>query len=150
MIVHATAIARRVERDWRAALLFGESGAGKSDLALRALGAGWRLVSDDYSVVWASSGRLWARAPDAIADQIEARGLGILNLPRLGMSPQVVVAVHCETGPIERMPDPAAMDLEGIDLNCIRLHALEASALFKLDRVVSTRADLDGDTGLGA
>jgi serine kinase of HPr protein (carbohydrate metabolism regulator) len=146
MIVHATAIARRVERDWRAALLFGKSGSGKSDLALRAISEGWRLVSDDYSVVWASGGRLWARAPDTIADQIEARGIGVFTLPRLDLAPPVAVAVHCETGPIERMPDPEAMNLEGIDLSCIRLHALEASALFKLDRVVSTR----GEDGFGA
>ena len=61
MSVHATCIARRLGRGWAGVLLFGPSGAGKSDLALRALERGWRLVSDDYSTVWASGGGLYAR-----------------------------------------------------------------------------------------
>ena len=32
-VIHATSIARRLERGWLAVLLFGESGSGKSDLA---------------------------------------------------------------------------------------------------------------------
>ena len=43
-------------RGWRAALISGPPGAGKSDLALRLLGRGWRLVSDDYAHVTASGG----------------------------------------------------------------------------------------------
>lgn len=139
MIVHATAVARRIDRGWRAALLFGESGSGKSDLALRALEHGWRLVADDYSVVWASDGRLFVRAPDPITHRIEARGLGIMPEPALCFA-EAWIAVRCETGPVERMPEPDEMALAGRSLPAFTLSALETSALAKLDRALSTRA----------
>lgn len=137
-IVHAGAVAKWVKADgWRAALIFGPSGAGKSDLALRALQAGWRLVSDDYSMIWASGGELWTRAPDTIADRIEARGLGIEMEPALGFS-RACLAVVCDSE-IERLPGPETMELEGVLMPCIHLNPLEASALTKVDRALSTR-----------
>lgn len=136
-VVHATAIARRVERDWLAVLLFGESGSGKSDLALRALDAGWRLISDDYTVVWPSAGTLWARAPEAIADQLEARGLGLVYAPRLCVA-KIALAATCQSEPLERLPESEVMALEGLELPAVRLHALETSALAKLHRALPT------------
>ncbi|HEY3813351.1 MAG TPA: HPr kinase/phosphatase C-terminal domain-containing protein [Caulobacteraceae bacterium] len=138
MIVHATCVARRVERDWLAVLLFGESGSGKSDLALRALDAGWRLISDDYTVVWPSAGALWARAPDAIADRLEARGLGLLYAPRLCVA-KVALAATCQAEPLERLPEDEVMALEGLELPAVRLHALQTSALAKLHYALATR-----------
>jgi serine kinase of HPr protein (carbohydrate metabolism regulator) len=139
-VVHAGAVARYCDGGWRAALIFGPSGAGKSDLALRALQAGWRLVSDDYSCVWASGGWLWARAPEAIADRIEARGLGIEIEPALQYARACLVVV-CDNIEVERMPGPESMTLEGIDLPCIHLNPLESSALIKVDRALSTRRE---------
>ena len=138
MIVHATSIARRVERGWLAVLLFGESGSGKSDLALRALDAGWRLISDDYTVIWPSGDRLWARAPDAIAGRLEARGLGLLYAPRLCVA-KIALAATCQSEPFERMPEPEVMTLEGLELPAVRLHALETSALAKLHHALATQ-----------
>jgi serine kinase of HPr protein (carbohydrate metabolism regulator) len=138
MIVHATAIARWRNGLWRAALLFGPSGSGKSDLALRALEAGWRLVADDYAVVWRSGEGLWAQAPETIADRIEARGLGVLPEPALGVA-QAVLAVKCEVGEVERLPEPEVVHLADVALPCVRLRALDASALAKLERALSTR-----------
>lgn len=139
LIVHAGAVARWVNRSgWRAALIFGPSGAGKSDLALRALQAGWRLVSDDYSMVWDSDGELWVRAPDTIVDRIEARGLGIEMEPALNVA-RATLAVVCDGAEIERLPSPETMELQGVALPCIHLNPLEASALTKVDRALSTR-----------
>ena len=140
MIVHAGAVARWSDGCWRAALFFGPSGAGKSDLALRALQAGWRLVSDDYSLVWASGGALWAKAPEAIAGRIEARGLGIEIEPALRFG-RACLAVVCDSAEVERMPTPESMALEGLDLPCIHLNPLEASALIKVERALSTRRE---------
>ena len=100
-VIHATSIARRLQRGWLAVLLFGESGSGKSDLALRALDAGWRLISDDYTVVWPSGGKLWAQAPETIADRLEARGLGILYAPRLCVA-KVALAATSNACPSRR------------------------------------------------
>ena len=145
MIVHATSVAKRQDGGWRAALLFGESGSGKSDLALRALEAGWRLVSDDYTVVWSSGGAVFAKAPEAIQDLVEARGLGLVAADRLPFA-QVRLAATCEPGEIERLPEPESLELSGLSLPHLRLHALEASALFKLNRALSTRP-LGGGAG---
>jgi serine kinase of HPr protein (carbohydrate metabolism regulator) len=126
------------ERHWRAVLLFGESGSGKSDLALRSLDAGWRLISDDYTVVWASAGRLWARAPDSIADRLEARGLGLLYAPRLTVA-EIALQVTCQAGELERLPEAEVATLEGVELPAIKLHALETSALAKLHHALVRR-----------
>ena len=145
MIVHATAVARRIEKGWRAALLFGPSGAGKSDLALRALDNGWRLVADDYALVWLSGGRLYVRAPDRISDRIEARGLGLMPEPTLALA-EAAIAVRCVAGVVERLPDPETMAIAGVSLPAFSLLALQTSALAKVDRALSTRA-LGGETG---
>ena len=54
--IHATAVARHTPAGWRGALIQGPSGVGKSDLALRLIGQGWRLIADDWTHLWASSG----------------------------------------------------------------------------------------------
>ena len=77
MILHASLVALRLSGVWRGALIEGASGAGKSDLALRALGEGFALAADDRVVVFASGGRLYGRSPAPLAGMIEARGVGI-------------------------------------------------------------------------
>ena len=57
--LHGTVAARWTPGvGWRAVLITGEPGAGKSDLALRLIGRGWRLVGDDYVHLFASGGAL--------------------------------------------------------------------------------------------
>jgi serine kinase of HPr protein (carbohydrate metabolism regulator) len=139
MIAHAGLVAARAAGRWRGVLIEGAAGAGKSDLALRALDAGWRLISDDYTVIWPSAGTLWARAPDAIADRLEARGLGLLHAPRLCVAKVALVAT-CQAAELDRLPEDEVMTLEGLGLPAVRLHALETSALAKLHHALATRS----------
>jgi serine kinase of HPr protein (carbohydrate metabolism regulator) len=62
-------------------LLLGESGRGKSDLALRLIERGAKLVADDRVEIFTLDNRLCARAPKSLAGLIEVRGLGIVALP---------------------------------------------------------------------
>src|SRR2546423_3465696 len=62
-------------------LLLGESGSGKSDLALRLIAMGATLVADDRCELFFNGGAVCARAPPAIAGPIEIRGVGIVTLP---------------------------------------------------------------------
>jgi serine kinase of HPr protein (carbohydrate metabolism regulator) len=62
-------------------LLLGESGSGKSDLALRLIERGAVLVADDRVELWVRAGRLFGRAPANLAGLLEVRGAGILRLP---------------------------------------------------------------------
>lgn len=62
-------------------LLLGKSGAGKSDLALRLIDGGAKLVADDRTILFVKDGALHAKAPDAIRGLLEIRGVGIVELP---------------------------------------------------------------------
>src|SRR5690242_15333380 len=99
-VVHATAVAI----DGRAVLLGGPSGSGKSDLALRLIDAGARLVADDQSELSRRGDVLVVRAPATIFGLIEARGLGILRLDALGEASVALIAELVPADRIERMP----------------------------------------------
>ena len=113
--VHATAIARHGREGWRGVLLTGPSGSGKSDLALRLIERGWRLVADDYCEVWASDGVVWATAPARIAGLLEARGLGVIPCVPLPIA-RIVLIAACSQAPVERLPEPATEIVAGIAL----------------------------------
>ena len=123
----------RIRGGWRGALVRGASGAGKSDLALRALSYGFRLVADDRVAVWRSGGRVWGRAPDPLRGLCEARGQAICALPALGFAAVDLVAelVAPETA-LDRLPEPETATLEGTPLPLVRLHGREASAPARL------------------
>jgi len=126
--VHATTVAIRHAGEWKAVMILGPSGAGKSDLALRLIGLGWRLVSDDYTHVWASGGALRAAAPTAIAGQIEARGVGIVSF-RTRLVARLVLAVACVPEAVERLPEPQTRRFAGMDLPLLALDPRPPSAV---------------------
>ena len=133
MILHAGLMATHVAGAWRGVLIEGASGAGKSDLALRLLDQGFRLVADDRVLVWACGGVLYGRAPGSLANLIEVRGLGICSEPALPFS-RIVMAARCK--PAERLPDPAFSDYVGLSIPAVSIHPLEASAPAKLRRAL--------------
>ncbi len=136
-IRHAGLVARRIGGRWLGALIEGPSGSGKSDLALRCLDAGLRLVADDRTVVFVSQGRLFGRAPDALAGLIEHRGLGVLPHPAIRLA-QIGLIVRCEAAPetVERLPDPAVQSVLGVPAPLLRLWPFEGSAPAKLSRAL--------------
>lgn len=77
VIVHASCVAIGAQ----GVLLLGDSGSGKSDLALRLIHEGARLVADDRTVITVKGNKLQGAAPTTIAGMIEVRGLGIIALP---------------------------------------------------------------------
>ena len=131
IFVHATAIAI----DRAGVLLLGASGSGKSDLALRLIDAGARLIADDQVILSRVGEKLIANAPTTLAGRIEARGIGILTLDggRLWRKMPIVMAVDLvEPDRIERLPENATRDFLGIAVKLIRLTPFEASAVAKL------------------
>jgi HPr kinase/phosphorylase len=99
--IHASCVAIK----GKGVLILGESGAGKSDLALRLMDDGARLVADDRTELMIERGRLYARAPKSIAGLIEVRGLGIVAQP-FARKAVVALVVKLDAAP-ERMPKPA-------------------------------------------
>ena len=135
LLLHATAAAVRTGGDWVAALIRGPSGSGKSDLALRLMERGWRLVADDYVQVWADQGRLWCAAPQTLPEAIEARGVGLISQPLLRQA-RVGAWVELEAEP-ERLPEASLHQLCGVPLPRLTLTGVEASAPYKLMRVIT-------------
>jgi serine kinase of HPr protein (carbohydrate metabolism regulator) len=151
MILHAGLVALRLGGLWRGALILGASGAGKSDLALRAIDAGLRLVADDRVVAWTSGGRLYGRAPDPLGCLIEARGQGVGPEPAVAFA-EIALAVRCvaEGEPVERMPEPEVETVAGMDVPLTRLDPREASAPAKLRRALSSLGGGPQQAYLGA
>ena len=135
--LHATAVARwGPGTGWRAILITGPPGAGKSDLALRLIGRGWRLVADDYVHVFASGETLYVTAPETIRGRMEARGVGVIcacvrDVVRL------VLAVDLVESDPERLPAAETRSLAGRSVPLLRLAGFEASAVEKVAATIA-------------
>jgi serine kinase of HPr protein (carbohydrate metabolism regulator) len=137
MIRHAGLIARRIGGLWRGALIEGPSGVGKSDLALRAVESGFRLVADDRVSVFVSGGRLHGVAPAPLKGLLEIRGLGVVSQPAIAAS-EVSLVVRCIDAPsgVERLPDPRFETLLGVRVPVFDLWPLEPAAPVKIRRML--------------
>lgn len=122
---HATCVAV----NGKGILITGPSGSGKSDLALRLLAEGARLIADDQVEVTAESAVLIARAPAAIKGLIEARYIGLLKAPT---TDSAVLQLVLEPGTPERLPEAQTHHLLGVELPLLVLPYLEASTPAKI------------------
>ena len=127
-LVHGTAVAI----EGRAVLLRGPSGSGKSDLALRLIDAGARLVADDQTELARVGERILVRPPATIVGLIEVRGIGILRLDPLMEAPLAMLADLVQPETVERLPMPRLEPVLGLDLPLIALAPFEVSAQAKL------------------
>ena len=134
MILHAGCVTRPRGGDSTGVLIMGPSGSGKSDLMLRLVSRGWRLVADDRAHVWASGGRLYARAPDPVAGLIEVRGLDVARLARREVTPvRLLVVCIAPEEPLDRIPERRSERFDGLEVERLEVRALEASAPLKVE-----------------
>ena len=128
-VLHATTVAI----DGRAVLIEGPSGSGKSDLALRLIDRGARLVADDCTLVLRTpaGAALVARSPGAFEGRIEVRGIGIAALPHVDEAP-VALLVRLDPEP-PRLPERRRRMIAGIEVRVIVLDPRPASAPIKVE-----------------
>ena len=110
MRLHASCAARPGPDGYDAVLLLGPPGAGKSDLLLRLIGAGFILVADDQVLV--ENGL--ASAPATLSGLLEVRGLGIFRLPCLA-SAALRLVIGLGLSP-ERLPEPGSHGPTGLPM----------------------------------
>jgi len=130
--VHGTC----VEVDGLGVLFRGSAGSGKSDLALRLIDDGARLIADDYTELSLEKTTLMARAPEAIRDLLEVRGVGVL---KIGSALQVELGVVIDlvtSEQVERLPEDESIDLLGVRVAHFNLAPLEASSPAKVRLIV--------------
>ncbi|MFQ5971487.1 MAG: HPr kinase/phosphorylase [Alphaproteobacteria bacterium] len=135
-LVHATS----VDLEGHGVLLRGAPSSGKSDLALRLIDGGARLVSDDQTRLRREGRRLIMSAPEAIAGRLEVRGLGIVRVPAATDVPLVLVVDLASAEQVERSPEPAVCRFLDVEVPCLALAPFEASAVAKLRLAVQNRA----------
>jgi HPr kinase/phosphorylase len=141
LLIHATTVAI----GGRAVLLRGPSGSGKSDLALRLIDAGARLVADDRSELWRDGDAVLVGAPATIAGLIEARGVGILRVDSLAVARLSLIVDLLAPEAVERLPEPRSETILGLSIPLIALAPFEASARAKLRLALDALAG-DGTT----
>jgi len=106
---------------------------GKSDVALRLLQRGWRLLSDDQTHVVVRDGVAQASSPLSISGMMEVRGVGVVSIPGAATSGRdyavaLVVDLVNDPSQVERLPDLLTCDVMGVSLPCVRVYGFAASA----------------------
>ncbi len=105
--------------DDAAVMITGPSGSGKSALALELIGLGAQLVADDLSQIVLQDGAPFVIAPPELPGVIEARGVGLINVPHC---PKARLQLVVDMGQIEmaRLPaSPAFTEVNGCAIECL-------------------------------
>ena len=127
--LHASCVAS----NGRALLILGESGAGKTGLALELMLRGASLVSDDQVELQEQAGRLMASAPATIRGKIELRGFGIVDVSAFEPQAEIAFAIRLQDAFPERFPE----NTEEIELLGCRIPLFWANAA---DRFLPAKA----------
>ena len=116
--LHATCVAYQ----GHGLLILGASGTGKSSLALQMIALGAELVADDRVILTRTGANLVAQCPPALTNMIEARGMGILNVPTIGPT-NLQLAVTLDRTETKRLPPPR--EIRMLDVPLPLLHKIE-------------------------
>ncbi len=137
-LIHCTTIAFEKGGWLTAVLLRGESGSGKSDLALRVIDAGRaELVSDDQTLLAKQGNDILASPPATIAGKLEVRGLGIVSFSYCSEVPVGLIVDLVSRDEVDRLPEPNTEEIFGVEIPRIQLHSFDHSTVAKLLLAIS-------------
>lgn len=116
----------------RAVMIEGRSGSGKSDLALRLIDRGARLVSDDYTIARRQGTTLLASPPPNISGKMEVRGIGLVEIENVSDVPVCLIVQLFDT--VDRMPPvPEKRVVAGVAVPVMKIAPMENSAPIKVE-----------------
>ena len=93
-----------VEFDGHGVLIKGQSGSGKSSLALKLIMLGANLIADDQTTVFIEKNKVYLCAPPSLPRGLEIRGVGILNVPVCAKA-QLKLVIDLSTIEKKRLPN---------------------------------------------
>ena len=112
-------------------LILGDSGSGKSDLALRLIDSGATLISDDISICRKNSNNIYLYCPPEIKGLLEVREIGIITVPFVERI-KLRLVVNLKSDNNERFPKDSSFRILGIKIPIINIEGKNSSAVAKI------------------
>lgn len=125
-----------VEFKEKGIIILGNSGAGKSDLTIRLLDAGGKLVSDDYVEVFNEKNKLIAKTAPNIGGMIEVRGVGLMKVDFKPKTQLVLALELVSREVIERMPEDHYFEEGNVKIPLYKFDGFSSSAIAKINLIM--------------
>ena len=125
--IHSTSVVI----DDNGVLILGDSGSGKSDLALRLIDSGATLISDDISICRKNLNNIYLYCPPEIKGLLEVREIGIITVPFVERI-KLRLVVNLKSNNNERFPKDSSFRILGIKIPIINIEGKNSSAVAKI------------------
>ena len=125
--IHSTSVVI----DDNGVLILGDSGSGKSDLALRLIDNGATLISDDISICRKNLNNIYLYCPPEIKGLLEVREIGIITVPFVERI-KLRLVVNLKSINNERFPKDSTYRILGIKIPIINIEGKNSSAVAKI------------------
>ena len=112
-------------------LILGDSGSGKSDLALRLIDNGATLISDDISICRKNLNNIYLYCPPEIKGWLEVREIGIITVPFVEKI-KLQLVVNLKSKNSQRFPKDNSLKILGIKIPLINIDGKNSSAVAKI------------------
>ena len=125
--IHSTSVVI----DDNGVLILGDSGSGKSDLALRLIDNGATLISDDISICRKNLNNIYLYCPPEIKGLLEVREIGIITVPFVERI-KLRLVVNLKSNNNERFTKDNSITILGIKIPIINIEGKNSSAVAKI------------------
>ena len=112
-------------------LIIGQSGSGKSDLALRLIDSGATLVSDDLTICKKIGDYLYLYPHSKTKGLLEVREIGIMTVPYVE-NIKLTLVVELVDEEFERIPRMMTCSILGMKFHKIKIFGKSPSAVAKI------------------
>ena len=125
--IHATSV---VIED-SGVLIVGNSGLGKSDLALRLIDSGATLISDDITICKKVDDSIFLFSPLQTRGLLEVREVGIMTVPYVD-NIKLFLIVELVDHEIERLPSKKMGKFMDLNISKIKIYGKNSSSVAKI------------------